>query len=546
MKKFLTTLLALSATGCLALGMTACGGNGEKPDNSDSTPPAPQNQAPVIKLGMPEMADLYPSDIEDIDWFADVTVEDDNDEGLSASITDWGGLDVSEPVAGTYILTYTATDSEGLVGTATRTVIIEQALPQLTVEVPKDENYNDGIDNNVLLAFEGQNFLTLTESPAEAFKVGSYVFKNASSGDITVSVNGGFGAAVILNENGLSVEARDGANGKLMNAEFPKRTGTHPAAEFAKNMTIPANGYAIVVQSGYTGGATFDTDGRGYIVKNLGSNYHSVARLYTTDAPTSYLTTYQDMAPVVKSAGAISVGLSATEADVRAELIKGLDVKDDNGTFEVSDDASAQLTYTVVDLGNFVAGTEGKYTANMTVSDGVNTVEFTREINVQNKVFTLTVNGQVLSIPEDKVTVLDSADDSCPSTLTDGIIIIKSSFKSAGGTLNYGGNGGVTAILNQYGELVRAYDGYSNKIVDETNTYPGYAESTINYKSATYAWNTLSEGEYMIIAPHSVNTDIGKFFNSNMRFNIGKQVSLVGVDKTITFETKPADETTEA
>ena len=190
---------------------------------------------------------------------------------------------------------------------------------------------------------------------------------------------------------------------------------------------------------------------------------------------------------------------------------------------------------------------EGKYTANMTVSDGVNTVEFTREINVQNKIFTLTVNGQALSISEDKVTILDDASDRCPSTLTDGIIIIKYSFKQADGTLNYNGMAGVTSILNQYGELVRAYDGFSNKVIDgDANKYPGTVDSTMGMKSATYAWNTFGEGEYMIIAPHSVNTDIGKFFNSNMRFNIGKQVSLVGVDKTITFATKPADETTEA
>ena len=59
------------------------------------------------------------------------------------------------------------------------------------------------------------------------------------------------GSAAIANENGIVVEGRDGMSGKVMDAENPVRsasTKTIGASAFGSEMTIPAGGFAIVVQ----------------------------------------------------------------------------------------------------------------------------------------------------------------------------------------------------------------------------------------------------------------------------------------------------------
>lgn len=101
------------------------------------------------------------------------------------------------------------------------------------------------------------------------------------------------------------VEGRDGANGRFVNEEYPIRAESSATSfvygeetvkvtdSFAKYMSIPANGFAIVVQTNYAGSG-FDADGRSFIAKNVIYQYGAVVQLYMEGSEEAPLTTYKD------------------------------------------------------------------------------------------------------------------------------------------------------------------------------------------------------------------------------------------------------------
>lgn len=546
MKKIFKSLVSMT----MAFGMlfaTACGDDGENKKPVNPTPAPTTDASPEITVAQSTLT-MKVNDVEDFDWYADVTVTDDKDTNLSATIVDWGGLDAIDPQVGTYTITYKVTDSAGNEATATRTVTIEKAAAQIVVEAQKHRNSNG--PETVLLPFELENYIELTADSATEYEKGSYVFHNDTTDAFTVSVDGAYAVAAIIDANGLAIEGRDGANAnKIMNVANPIRsTSTATLGEEGKagdSMTIPADGYAIIVQIGYlTDGKdpSANNDGRNFLAYNVIWRYKTPVRIYNTEAPTTYFTTYVDQSPVVE-APILSVGQGVSEADAKARAIEGLKIEDDNGTFELSDDKTDGFTVTVTDVGGYDGNTLGTYTFTLEVSDdNGNPTTFTRTVKVESKVMTLGANGNTISVNEETQFFILGASDSAPSSFKDAFYLVTPEFKAKNATFATANGHGEAIVLNQYGEIVRAYDGANAKYFDAT--IPNGAQNSgctaTGYLAEAYA--SLQEGEYLLIAPYAGSNTCRKFALDNCRMTIGQTITFTGTDKSVPFATKPTEE----
>lgn len=553
MKKFLMLLMALTMTSALAVGAVACGGGGETSNsdsNSESTSEQPNEfSKPVITIGASTMDGLYASDIADIDWYADVTVVDEYDSELSASITDWDDLDLEAPQAGTYEIVYSATNSKGETGTAIRTVVIEEALPQIVLQVKKDQHANDKIDNNVLLPFEGQNYFVYNEAPAAALAAENCIIKNASTAEMTVSVNGKYGVVAIVNENGVVIEGRDGSNGKLVNEANPVRsssTAKVDTAAFAENMVIPANGYAIVVQNGVWG-ENGDTDGRNWMNYNVIYQYGNVVQIYSTDTAVGVMTSYVNQAPTITVPGATAVDLGTSEEDAKAAALAGVAYVDDKGTFATDDDVTSGLTLNVTNTGSYSATTVGTYTFTIELADAEgNKTTVTRDVKVGNA-FKMQVGTKTVTVDESQVLFVGK-DDSCPSTIGANQFIIFTPEYT--GTYTLANGYGAAMIVNKYGELTMIVDGANGGYVYTSTVFTERTKPTDATNYAVYAFSQRTAGDYVIIAPNG-NGNIGRGFVLGLRQAvsategaplIGEKLEIESQNKDITFETKTSTE----
>lgn len=533
MNKFLKSLVSLTmAFGMLAA--TACG-DGEKKNEGGK---------PVITIVNHTMTDLTPSDIEDMDWYSDVTVTDDKDKDLTATISDWGGLDATDPQPGTYTITYKVTDSDGNEATETRTVTVVKAAAQIVVEAQKHRNTNG--PDTVILPFELENYIELTAESATEYEKGNYVFHNDAETTMTISVVGDYAVAAIINANGLAIEGNDAANGRKMNAANPIRSTSSVSvatSDAGKNLAIPADGYAIIVQIGYlTDGkdTAADNDGRNFLAHNVIWRYKTPVRIYNTEAPTTYFTTYVDQAPIVETS-ILSVGQGVSVDEAKARAITGLKIEDDNGTFEITDDVTENFTVSVTDVGGYNADTLGTYTFTMKVADDKgNETVFTRDVKVESKLMTLTISGSGNSMSVNEVTqfFILGANDSAPSVLKDAFYLITPEFKAKNATFLTNG-WGQAIVLNQYGEIIRVYDGQNGKYFDATNT-SGVVDSTkctaAGYLAEAYA--SLQAGEYLLVAPNAAPNTCRAFAFSNLRV-VGQTITFTGTDKEVVFQTKP-------
>ena len=179
---------------------------------------------------------------------------------------------------------------------------------------------------------------------------------------------------------------------------------------FAKYMSIPANGFAIVVQTNYAGSG-FDADGRSFIAKNVIYQYGAVVQLYMEGSEEAPLTTYKDRAPTVSGATTIQVKRTEVSAEaIEEQVVSGLTITDDNGTFKTDDDITTGLVPTITDDGGYDSDTVGTYTFSLEVADAKgNKTNFTRDVEVVDAEFaTMTVGEKNFSVLKEKVAIIPS------------------------------------------------------------------------------------------------------------------------------------------
>ena len=503
-KKLLFTALAFALTMCTATGVAAC--SNDKPDNDDPKPGEQTFTKPKITIasGMETLEITQGTPEDEINLLVGITVTDDYDSGLKVTIADDGGFDVN--TVGSYTVKYKATNSKGETAEVTRTVKVVKAPSALVLKAEKaiDSKWADG----AIMKFSHDLFYTLTaDETYEDYKNG--VFYNASESSIVLSIAGGGGEAAILTKNGMVIEGRDGANGALMNVDHPQRVGSTAksfvydgteysvASDTYKYMTIPAGGYAVVVTSGMMGEG-FDYDGRSFINKNVIYQYGTSVQLYWEDEPETILTPYIDKAPIVKNCPALTVALGTSEEDMRALVVSGISVSDDNGTFDLSDDIT-NLQINIDDLGGYNGDEPGEYTVELNVSDANgNVTNFTRKVVVADNVTNVSVGSAKTGIENIVIKQNVSVSD---YTKVDFAIYTK----EFTGTVTDSAYGQAFVIDNASSKIVRIYDGANAKYFDAENT-AGVAGSTLetaltqqNFISLAYA--SLSEGETLVIAP---------------------------------------------
>jgi len=545
-KKIMGLILALVIV--LSFALTACT---EQPATTQPQASKPSGSQPATTTGKPTDPSVkleitvMPAEIEmhageEIDLMMGVTV---NDESAKLMILDDNDFDASVP--GTYTITYQASLGETKV-TATRTIVVQEALSNIGLEVTWNHLGENKWQGNVL-SFPNAMYVELSQNTE--LKKQSGVFKNVSNADIVLTIEGGYGCSAIIDGNGVVIEGRDGANSKLVNAQNPSRTASSVttitvggesvsvSSAFAKEMTIPAGGYAIVVQASEFG-TTADSDGRGFMNYNVIREVGNVVRLFWVDTDET-LTPYVNQQPTVTGNATVLVKLGDAEFDFETAILNGLVVKDDNGTFILSDDIAIE-EITILDNGGFDIMKAGIYTVKMSVTDGTLTTEFTRDVEVKSDgLGTLFIGEHKMDVALEFVAI----DQDLSATGSYAFIIYTYNYKANGGTISYANGWGEAFILDEYGVVIRIYDGANGKYYDAENDGVGGICTPQGY--LTEAFESLQAGETLLVAPnYGPNNAEGsgsRWFLNKYKI-IGAQASGIGMSFKTTSVTITIDD----
>ena len=530
----ISMLLALMLV--LSFTLTACGGDNNTDSKPSNTPTTTQPSATgdlSLTVTPAELTIFAGEEIEDMLFGVKASNAD-----AKVRISDDGEFDNETP--GTYVITFEATLGDQKT-TATRTITVLEAKSALSVEVPENI-LGESKWPGTIMAFKNEQYVELSADTELSAQSG--VFKNISDAPIVLTVGGTYGCSAIVDANGVVIEGRDGANNKLVNAQNPTRAGSTVtnltingesvtvSSAFAKELTIPAGGFAIIVQSNAFGSTT-DTDGRGFMNWNVIGKYGNVIRLFWADTGAE-LTTYVNQQPTVSGNNKI-LALQGEEGFVLNDaVLAGLIIKDDNGTFDSSDDL--QITeVTIVSDGGFNLNEIGTYTITMSVTDGTLTTEFTRQIVVMaDGVGTLTIGDKKMNVSMDLVAV----DKELESKGNYAFVIYSYGFS---GTL-VNDKYGTAFIIDKDGKLVRIYDGTSAKYHDAEN--PGGVQdgrcTPDGYVNEAFA--SLQEGETLLIATNldANNAEGGSrhFLVNNKHIGVtvsGLSFNFKTTSKTISF-----------
>ena len=520
----------------LSFTLTACGGNADNggnstpsvPGTSSTTKPNNQGQGDKLELTVtPATVEMYAGD--DLDILMGVVA---NLTGASVRVSDDGDFDAEVP--GTYTITY-----EAILGdqkaTATRTIVVMEALSNLTLEVVKN-HMTAGKWEGVLMNFENAQYHALTAdfSTTEAL---TGVFHNTSAQAITVTIGGKMGEVAIVDANGVVIEGRDGANGKLVNAQYPIRANSpgpnativvdgeevKMADNFAKAITVPAGCFAIVVQTGAFGDG-FDFDGRGFMAQSVIHQLGNVIRLYWTDT-NAELTTYVNQKPAVSGNNKVLAVLGDTAFNLEEAIVAGLVANDDNGTFNAADDVKIE-EFTIVSDGGFNINVPGEYTVTLSVTDGTLTTEFTRVVEIK-------ADGiGILKIGENKFYVdMERVAYNQELTKAGNLAFVIYTKEYTGELLANGW--GIAFVLDEYGTLVRIYDGASAKYHDAET--PDGVQDSSKVTSAGYlaeAFASLQDGETVLAAINN-GDQLHRAFAANNKV-IGAKVSGLDMEFEVT------------
>ena len=495
----------------------------------------PYIPAPVITVEPAEL-EIYAG--EEIDLMFGVSVSDENDENPTLIIEDDGGFDVD--AEGVYTITYKAVNKDGVSATATRKITVLKAKSALVLEVKANLLGDNKWSAGPYINFANALYQELSANTVIENRV-SGVFHNNSDAPITLTVFGDYGEAAIIDANGVVIEGRDGSAGRLVNAANPIRTASPQgativvdgenvpvAANFAKNMTIPAGGYAIVVQTGYAGEG-FDADGRGFMAYNVIHTFGNVVSLTWADSGET-LTTYQDQAPTIEKNDDIVVGLGDLNFDLGTAVLAGLIAKDDNGTFAADDDAVVEVT--IKSNGGFDINTVGVYEIVLTATDGTNVKEVVRVVKVISDTITIEINGSSLTIEKSKW--LYNTEVNANTTPKYSVIAFDKNYTGTFATNGFG----AALVIDQYGRLVKIYDG-ANLGYWTAAGKADKAHFTVNDYAAV-AWSELQDGELLIICPNDGGANVSRGWALSLRGvgkypSIGEVISIPG----FTFEEAP-------
>ena len=509
---------------------------GTTTENVTTTAP---DKAPVITVN-PKTVEINAG--EEVELLFGVTATDEVDGTVNVIVFDDDDFDNEAP--GTYTITYKAVNSKGVEATETRTIVVGEPLSDLALEV-RENKLGEAKWEGCFINFKHALFVEVTANTEYTKQSG--VFYNSTDSNVTISVEGTYGCSAILDKNGVVLEGRDGANSKLVNAANPTRAGstvtkfdeeTTVSSAFAMNMVIPAKGYAVVIQANYAG-TTADSDGRSFMNYNVIYQYGNVVRLLWVD-DSEVLTPYVNQGPTVSGNTKIVVPLNST-ANAEDLVKAGLTIKDDNGTFQVSDDTTI-TEVTVKSNGGYNAAAEAEYTFTLEVSDGTLTTEFTRVVSVlgEDKCTTIQIGNNKHIVLNDAL----AKDLDLTSVGNYSYILYTPAYTLPTGEteLGYTNGYGEAFVINEYGEIVACFDGANAKYYDADNT--GGVQDATKCTAAGYLKEAFAYAQtnhmYVLIAPNSTANNAAGGSRPFLLGNrtVGAKVKITGVnfkDKVVTF-----------
>lgn len=553
-------LVALMLSGAIAMstvaGLAACDNNKPNPKPGpgivtppDDDPPDDKDHvAPTITV-TPKEIEIYAGD--EIDLMIGVSAVDDEGNTVAVTIDEDDDFDVDSPAEGVYTIKYKAT-AFGLSAYETRTITVLAELTPITVQARSSFEKPGVWELTDKITFRHKEYHEVT-ADAE-FERMSGVFHNTTDDQVVVSVASGGGCVAIIDANGVLVEGRDGANGKMINEANPERANSsantftyegttyNASTQFAQKMVIPAHGFAIVLQNSHFGSGSADADGRSFFNNVIINRYRNVIRLYWDDPEATevdYLTPYADQAPTVSGNTEIFVMPNQAGFDLTAAVKAGLTVKDDNGTFEMSDDVTvASENITVTDDGGFDIAAEGDYIITLSATDGEHATTFTRKVKVVGEEYITRVSigtGTPIVVMNDKV----AKNVNLTKTGSYAFIIYDYTYKQSHETLDFTNGYGGAYVVNKFGAIIRTYDGANGTYSDATSSNKGGVVAPTNYIEKAY--ESLSEGETLFIASNGGDNNTANtgsrwmFMQLGNRTAIGTVLNFTGFD----WESKP-------
>ena len=544
MKKFAKVVLMLAVAVLTAFGLFACTDTPDPDPDPDGPGGGTEYSSPVITV-TPEVMEITQGD--EVSLLYGVTVTDEYDSDLRAIVSDDGGFDAD--TVGTYTVTYSATNSHNMTGTATRVYTVVAPLPNIviTAQQENDANWvsNGGVEGK--LSFAHELYFELTEDTTyEAATSG--VFHNTSDETIVVTVPGGYGEAAILNAAGVVIEARDGANGRLVNADNPVRTSSQAttlydyqdedgnvltvANYYASYMQIPAGGFAIVAVNA---GGNFDQYGRGWLNKNVVYRLGAAVQI-GFDGEEDLLTVYEDQAPVIQSKANLSVRVGDSSVTITEAILEGITYIDDNGTWATDDDVTSGLTITVgTSSPAFDIETEGEYVYSLTIEDDKgNETQFTRTVVVtpaEPTMKTIEIDGAWYEFADDQIAVNPASGETSYNA-----IIYTSYFTGTYFVNNYG----AYFIVGTDGIIRESYSPWSSTI----NTLDGEGNvvtTTGSQNDVLAQASELAAVEYLVLAvngysgSNALRAALQTSFSASNHYMLGMAAELWLLDIWPTF-----------
>lgn len=496
---------------------TKCGA-----DDPNYTPPSPPSPSKAVITVNPTSMTVTPDDEVVLLFGVSATLDGQEVEVI---VSDDGGFDPDNMEEGVYTITYKAGTGESQV-TATRTITVEAPKSRLALEVRQNKLGESKWQGN-LLTFKNALYVELTQDTDLPTQSG--VFCNKGTSAIKLNVEGAYGCSAILDKNGVVIEGRDGANSKLVNAANPTRAGSSVTTikvgeedvavnnAFAKELVIPAGGYAVVVQAKYASDAGADFDGRGFMNYNVIGEIGNVVRLYWVDSGVTdgLLTPYVNQAPYVVTNNSIYALLDDKEFNLQDAVKEGIVLKDDNGTFQIDDDVTIEGDkISIADDGGFDIAVEGVYSVTLTVTDGTVSASVVRKVEVKNDYVILTIDDKLLRVAPEKY--IYNQEVTASSAAKYGMIVLDKSYEGEFATNGYG----AAIVLDKFGALVRIYDGANLGLYDKDGKAATTPFTTANY--AAYAWENLGEDETLIVCPNNGGSNETRGFLLSLRPNVSK------------------------
>ena len=410
------------------------------------------------------------------------TAEDDED--VTVTILDNGGFDVTK--IGKYTITLTATDGEKS-ATATRVVEVTDKTVQITL---------GGKTHTISLAKYLYN-TDVTENKIAGYSI--VVFDKAFEGEIKTN---SYGAALVFDQYGRLIKIYDGANlgyytvdGKAATVHFDVKTyATTAWTELGEGETLvifPNDGGANVARAWALGHRDLGGDQRGSMLQVV-----TITGLTFPEPP-------HDRCESVCIYCGKCLDAECQE-EVCAEKCEG------------HDHECSALCEVCGKCGN--AECEDALCAE------------------KCDCLLIVINGKSLKVAAGTIAI----DVAAPSLGSTNFIIYTYAFKAENETLSWNNGYAEAFILNQYGQVVRIYDGVSGgKYFDAANR-AGIVDATISTAGNTMkdAYASLSEGEILIFGANGgMNGNAGRSFLGGVRV-IGALATIPGV----TFEALPEHE----